>query len=72
MIALIFVLHSYQWYCHVDDDVYVNVPQLSHFLQQYDSHKPYYLGKWPGKQRGGEVEIVVSVASYVLVECVLE
>ena len=62
MIGLISVLHSYQWYCHVDDDVYLNeIPQLSQFLQQYDSHKPYYLGKWPGKQRGGEVEVVVSV-----------
>ena len=36
----------YQWYCHADDDMYVNIPQLSHLLQQYDSHKPYYIGKW--------------------------
>ncbi|XP_065889885.1 beta-1,3-N-acetylglucosaminyltransferase lunatic fringe-like [Dysidea avara] len=37
----------YQWYCHVDDDIYVNVPQLSHVLQQYDPSKPYYIGKFP-------------------------
>ncbi|XP_065898656.1 beta-1,3-N-acetylglucosaminyltransferase lunatic fringe-like [Dysidea avara] len=42
---------SYQWFCHFDDDVYVNVPQLSKLLQQYDPHQPYYLGKWPGKKR---------------------
>ncbi|XP_065907341.1 beta-1,3-N-acetylglucosaminyltransferase lunatic fringe-like isoform X2 [Dysidea avara] len=38
---------GYQWYCHFDDDVYVNVPQLSHVLQQYDPHKPFYIGKYP-------------------------
>ncbi|XP_065903065.1 beta-1,3-N-acetylglucosaminyltransferase radical fringe-like [Dysidea avara] len=37
----------YQWYCHVDDDIYVNVPQLSHVLQQYDPSKPYYIGRYP-------------------------
>ena len=36
---------SYQWYCHSDDDVYVNVPLLSQLLQQYDAHKPYYFGR---------------------------
>ena len=38
---------SYQWYCHVDDDMYANVPHLSQLLQQYDPHKPYYLGNFP-------------------------
>ncbi|XP_065903066.1 beta-1,3-N-acetylglucosaminyltransferase manic fringe-like [Dysidea avara] len=41
----------YQWYCHVDDDEYVNVPQLSHVLQQYDPSKPYYIGKFPWNLR---------------------
>ena len=53
------VPHSYQWFCHFDDDVYVNVPQLSKLLQQYDPHQPYYLGKWPGKKRN-ETNVVVS------------
>ena len=43
----IFVLNRYQWFCHADDDVYINVPKLSRFLQQYDPRKPYYVGKWP-------------------------
>ena len=30
----------------MDDDVYVNVPQLNHLLQQYDPNQPYYLGRW--------------------------
>ncbi|XP_065898738.1 beta-1,3-N-acetylglucosaminyltransferase manic fringe-like isoform X2 [Dysidea avara] len=42
---------SYQWFCHFDDDVYVNVPQLSKLLQQYDPHQPYYLGKYPQLHR---------------------
>ena len=42
----IFVFDSYQWYCHTDDDMYINVPKLSHLLQQYDPHKPYHVGKW--------------------------
>ena len=40
--------------------MYVNVPQLSQFLQQYDPHKPYYLGRWPRMQRGGEASIEAS------------
>ena len=51
--------HSYQWFCHFDDDVYVNVPQLSKLLQQYDPHQPYYIGKWPSKKRGGAVDVPV-------------
>ena len=38
---------SYQWYCHIDDDIYVNIPQLSQLLQQYNPEKPYYIGNWP-------------------------
>ena len=48
-----FVFGSYQWFCHIDDDMYVNVLQLSQFLQLYDPHKPYYIGKWPISMRTG-------------------
>ena len=51
---------SYQWFCHIDDDVYVNVPQLSHQLQQFDPHKPYYIGKWPGMARKNQSFVNVS------------
>ncbi|XP_065900824.1 beta-1,3-N-acetylglucosaminyltransferase manic fringe-like isoform X1 [Dysidea avara] len=37
-------MKSFQWYCHFDDDMYVNVPELSNLLQQYDPGKPYYIG----------------------------
>ena len=37
----------YQWYCHFDDDMYVNIPALGKLLEQYDPHQPYYIGRWP-------------------------
>ncbi|XP_065885710.1 beta-1,3-N-acetylglucosaminyltransferase radical fringe-like isoform X2 [Dysidea avara] len=36
-------MKSFQWYCHFDDDMYVNVPQLSNVLRQYDPEKPWYI-----------------------------
>ena len=53
-------LYSYQWFCHFDDDVYVNIEPLSKLLQQYDPNKPHYIGKWIGKKRH---QINVSVCS---------
>ncbi|XP_065900892.1 beta-1,3-N-acetylglucosaminyltransferase manic fringe-like [Dysidea avara] len=35
---------SFQWFCHFDDDMYVNVPELSSFLRQHDPAVPYYVG----------------------------
>ena len=41
------VFPSYQWFCHFDDDAYLNVPQLDQLLQKYDPHQPHYIGsKW--------------------------
>ncbi|XP_065919469.1 beta-1,3-N-acetylglucosaminyltransferase radical fringe-like [Dysidea avara] len=36
-----------QWYCHFDDDIYVNVRELSNLLSKYDPTKPYYIGRYP-------------------------
>ena len=58
--------YSYQWFCHIDDDVYVNVPQLSHQLQQFDPHKPYYIGKWPGMARKNQSFVNVSNCVYII------
>ena len=54
------VFHSFQWFCHFDDDIYVNILQLSRLLKKYDSRKPYYVGKWPANKRHGAVNIPVS------------
>jgi len=53
------VSYRYQWFCHFDDDVYVNIKQLSNLLQQYDYNKPYYIGRWPQELRHMEQYIKV-------------
>ena len=34
-----------RWFCHFDDDNYVNVPRLVDKLSQFDHRKDWYLGK---------------------------
>ena len=36
---------NFRWFCHFDDDNYVNVPALVRKLQYYDHNKDWYLGK---------------------------
>ena len=33
------------WFCHFDDDNYVNVPALIKKLREFDHTKEWYLGK---------------------------
>lgn len=35
----------YRWFCHVDDDNYVNVPSLVQLLQQYNHVEDWYIGR---------------------------
>ncbi|GLV41719.1 fringe [Carabus blaptoides fortunei] len=34
-----------KWFCHFDDDNYVNVPRLIRLLEDYNSQEDWYLGK---------------------------
>ena len=34
-----------RWFCHFDDDNYVNVPALIRKLREFDHTKEWYLGK---------------------------
>ncbi|RUS88995.1 hypothetical protein EGW08_003242 [Elysia chlorotica] len=34
-----------RWFCHLDDDVYLNVPSLLSLLQKYNHKQDWYLGK---------------------------
>lgn len=34
-----------RWFCHFDDDNYVNVPRLVRFLGDYSPREDWYLGK---------------------------
>lgn len=37
-----------RWYCHFDDDVYVNIPVLMASLSRYDPFQDHvYIGRWP-------------------------
>ncbi|GBP89718.1 Fringe glycosyltransferase [Eumeta japonica] len=36
---------SYWWFCHFDDDNYVNVPRLENVLKGYNPQEEWYLGR---------------------------
>ena len=39
-----------RWFCHFDDDTYVNVPKLAETLAKYNPTQEYiYLGQQPPK-----------------------
>ncbi|XP_013402809.1 beta-1,3-N-acetylglucosaminyltransferase lunatic fringe [Lingula anatina] len=40
-----FFLLTLRWFCHVDDDTYVNVPKLLEMLQNYNHTDDWYIGK---------------------------
>jgi len=40
-----FIKTSKRWFCHFDDDQYVNVPALEEKLRSFDSNQDWYLGK---------------------------
>lgn len=39
-----------KWWCHFDDDNYVNIPKLIELLRHYDPIYDWYLGKTSIKQ----------------------
>ena len=46
IIPQIHSIFSYsRWFCHFDDDNYVNVPSLVRHLQRYDPNTEWYIGK---------------------------
>ncbi len=44
-IDLKFYHGCFRWYCHFDDDVYVNSVELQKLLSSYDHESIYYLGR---------------------------
>ena len=45
LLIYFFLLLLCRWFCHFDDDNYVNVPRLVDKLSQFDHRKDWYLGK---------------------------
>lgn len=41
----VFMEMKKRWFCHVDDDNYVNMPALTRFLQGYSHTEDWYLGR---------------------------
>jgi len=39
----------YRWFCHFDDDEYLNIGTLSTQLRKYDSSRKYYVGHSPAQ-----------------------
>ena len=55
-----------QWFCHLDDDVYINVKQFKKLLSNYNASKPYYVGLHYCCAKG----MYVSVCTvYTILEC---
>lgn len=47
---------QHRWFCHLDDDVYVNVRELVSVLDRYNaSSESVYLGRWPLSREKMEV-----------------
>ena len=40
-----FLKNKAKWWCHWDDDNYVNVNELRKFLEKFDSEKSWYIGR---------------------------
>lgn len=40
-----FVIFRSRWFCHFDDDNYVNIPKLVELLSNYSPTMDWYLGK---------------------------
>lgn len=38
-----------RWFCHFDDDEYLNIRTLSKELKKYNSSRDYYVGHWLSK-----------------------
>lgn len=55
----------FRWFCHFDDDNYLNVEQLQQLLSEYDSSSLWYLGK---PSVASPLEIKLSEVSYDLIE----
>ena len=43
---------TYKWFCHFDDDIYVNAVALQKLLSSYNNSGYWYLGRWPSTHYG--------------------
>ena len=46
LIMLLTMIYIYRWFCHFDDDEYLNTGALSKHLKSYNFSSDYYIGHW--------------------------
>ena len=63
MKTLIMLCKYFRWFCHFDDDIFVNIPALVATLGQYNpSEERRYFGKWSvNKKEKMEVSLYATV-----------
>ena len=45
---LFILLLIFRWFCHIDDDMYINIPLLVSTLQKYNPFQEFrYIGRHP-------------------------
>lgn len=44
-LMMLLYLFCFRWFCHFDDDNYVNIPRLVTLLSDYNPQEDWYLGK---------------------------
>lgn len=59
-----FFLFSFRWFCHFDDDNYVNIPKLVELLDNYRPTMDWYLGK---PSIASPLEIYDDIVSIVII-----
>ena len=47
----------YKWFCHFDDDVYVNAVALQKLLSSYDHSGYWYLGRWRVNEKSSRLPV---------------
>ena len=53
---MLFYYYTIRWFCHVDDDMYINIPELVKALREALNKSKdggVYLGRWPKEKTPG-------------------
>lgn len=62
----LFLFSFIRWYCHFDDDIYVNTRQLQHLLSPLNYSDDHYLGRWSvGRSTRIKVYIYIHTHTYI-------
>ena len=57
----------FRWYCHVDDDLYLNINALVKTLKRYDPSNDCYLGSWSTIEKYHKVKRIPVSYSLIII-----